>query len=215
MGDQDARETYRAALEALSEGRHERRHDLAPWLQYSHGGLIAAYFVRHGRRGRLRRRRAGGAHGDSLLPPRGHRPCRSVDLRITGWAGQSPLEPRERIDDLNGLEGSIAPPYRDLLEHPRRDQIVDRPIGCAEAAPEEIGGPAHGEDGRARQGLDQQINRGVAPHRSEARSPTVLDLAHLTLESPASPTARVQQPANSASQRLSPVVASTEAQSPS
>ena len=40
---EDSKETYHEALEASSEGWHEGRHDLVPWLQYSHGVLIAAY----------------------------------------------------------------------------------------------------------------------------------------------------------------------------
>jgi Fic family protein len=40
---EDSKETYYEALEASSEGWHEGRHDLVPWLQYSHGVLIAAY----------------------------------------------------------------------------------------------------------------------------------------------------------------------------
>lgn len=40
---EDSKETYYEALEASSEGWHEGRHDLVPWLEYSHGVLIAAY----------------------------------------------------------------------------------------------------------------------------------------------------------------------------
>lgn len=40
---EDSKETYYEALEASSHGWHEGRHDLVPWLQYSHGVLIAAY----------------------------------------------------------------------------------------------------------------------------------------------------------------------------
>jgi Fic family protein len=40
---EDSKETYYEALEASSRGWHEGRHDLVPWLQYSHGVLIAAY----------------------------------------------------------------------------------------------------------------------------------------------------------------------------
>ena len=40
---EDSKETYYEALEASSEGWHEGRHDLVPWLQYSHGVLITAY----------------------------------------------------------------------------------------------------------------------------------------------------------------------------
>ena len=40
---EDSKETYYEALEASSAGWHEGRHDLVPWLQYSHGVLIAAY----------------------------------------------------------------------------------------------------------------------------------------------------------------------------
>lgn len=40
---EDSKETYYEALEASSKGWHEGRHDLVPWLQYSHGVLIAAY----------------------------------------------------------------------------------------------------------------------------------------------------------------------------
>jgi Fic family protein len=40
---EDSKETYYEALEASSEGWHEGHHDLTPWLQYSHGVLIAAY----------------------------------------------------------------------------------------------------------------------------------------------------------------------------
>lgn len=40
---EDSKETYYEALESSSDGWHEGRHDLVPWLQYSHGILIAAY----------------------------------------------------------------------------------------------------------------------------------------------------------------------------
>jgi Fic family protein len=40
---EDSKETYYEALEASSEGWHEGHHDLVPWLQYSHGVLLAAY----------------------------------------------------------------------------------------------------------------------------------------------------------------------------
>jgi Fic family protein len=40
---EDTKETYYEALEASSQGWHEGTHDLVPWLQYSHGVLIAAY----------------------------------------------------------------------------------------------------------------------------------------------------------------------------
>lgn len=40
---EDSKETYYEALEASSEGWHKGRHDIGPWLQYSHGVLIAAY----------------------------------------------------------------------------------------------------------------------------------------------------------------------------
>jgi Fic family protein len=40
---EDSKETYYEALEASSRGWHEGEHDLLPWLQYSHGVLLAAY----------------------------------------------------------------------------------------------------------------------------------------------------------------------------
>ena len=40
---EDTKETYYEALEASSAGWHEGGHDLGPWLEYSHGVLIAAY----------------------------------------------------------------------------------------------------------------------------------------------------------------------------
>ena len=40
---EDSKETYYEALEASSAGWHEGAHDLVPWLEYSHGVLIAAY----------------------------------------------------------------------------------------------------------------------------------------------------------------------------
>lgn len=40
---EDSKETYYEALESSSKGWHEGRHDLVPWLQYSHGVLLAAY----------------------------------------------------------------------------------------------------------------------------------------------------------------------------
>lgn len=41
---EDTKDTYYEALEASSAGWHEGAHDLVPWLEYSHGVLIAAYF---------------------------------------------------------------------------------------------------------------------------------------------------------------------------
>ncbi|MEA5075095.1 MAG: Fic family protein [Coriobacteriia bacterium] len=40
---EDSKETYYESLEASSQGWHEGEHDLVPWLEYSHGVLIAAY----------------------------------------------------------------------------------------------------------------------------------------------------------------------------
>jgi Fic family protein len=40
---EDTKDTYYEALEASSAGWHEGKHDLVPWLEYSHGVLIAAY----------------------------------------------------------------------------------------------------------------------------------------------------------------------------
>ena len=50
---EDSKETYYEALEASSEGWHEGRHDLVPWLQYSHGVLIAAYLELEHRVGQM------------------------------------------------------------------------------------------------------------------------------------------------------------------
>ena len=40
---EDSKATYYESLEASSAGWHEGSHDLVPWLEYSHGVLIAAY----------------------------------------------------------------------------------------------------------------------------------------------------------------------------
>jgi len=40
---EDTKDTYYESLEASSAGWHESEHDLLPWLQYSHGVLLAAY----------------------------------------------------------------------------------------------------------------------------------------------------------------------------
>lgn len=40
---EETKDTYYESLEASSEGWHEGRHDLVPWLQYSHGVLLAAF----------------------------------------------------------------------------------------------------------------------------------------------------------------------------
>lgn len=50
---EDSKETYYEALELSSEGWHEGAHDPLPWLQYSHGVLLAAYFEFEQRVGRL------------------------------------------------------------------------------------------------------------------------------------------------------------------
>jgi len=50
---EDSKETYYEALEASSDGWHEGRHDLVPWLQYSHGVLIAAYLEPEQRVGQM------------------------------------------------------------------------------------------------------------------------------------------------------------------
>jgi len=39
---EDSKDTYYEALETSSAGWHEGKHDLVPWLEYSHGVLIAA-----------------------------------------------------------------------------------------------------------------------------------------------------------------------------
>jgi Fic family protein len=50
---EDSKESYYEALQASSEGWHEGQHDLVPWLQYSHGVLIAAYLEFEQRVGQL------------------------------------------------------------------------------------------------------------------------------------------------------------------
>jgi Fic family protein len=40
---EDTKETYYGALEESSQGWHDGRHDLGPWLEYSLGVLLAAY----------------------------------------------------------------------------------------------------------------------------------------------------------------------------
>lgn len=54
---EDSKETYYDALEASSEGWHEGRHDILPWLEYSHGVLIAAYLEFEQRVGQMTRGR--------------------------------------------------------------------------------------------------------------------------------------------------------------
>lgn len=49
---EDSKETYYEALEASSYGWHDSEHDLLPWLQYSHGVLLAAYLEFEQRVGR-------------------------------------------------------------------------------------------------------------------------------------------------------------------
>ena len=50
---EDTKETYYEALEASSRGWHEGAHDLLPWLEYSHGVLIAAYLEFEQRAGQM------------------------------------------------------------------------------------------------------------------------------------------------------------------
>lgn len=50
---EDSKDTYYEALEASSVGWHEGTHDLVPWLEYSHGMLIAAYVEFEQRVGQL------------------------------------------------------------------------------------------------------------------------------------------------------------------
>lgn len=50
---EDTKDTYYEALEASSAGWHEGTHDLVPWLEYSHGVLIAAYLEFEQRVGQL------------------------------------------------------------------------------------------------------------------------------------------------------------------
>lgn len=50
---EDTKDTYYEALEVSSAGWHEGRHDLVPWLEYSHGVLIAAYLEFEQRVGQL------------------------------------------------------------------------------------------------------------------------------------------------------------------
>jgi Fic family protein len=50
---EDTKLTYHEALEASSAGWHEGAHDLVPWLEYSHGVLIAAYVEFEQRVGQL------------------------------------------------------------------------------------------------------------------------------------------------------------------
>ena len=51
---EDSKDTYYEALEASSAGWHEGAHDLVPWLEYSHGVLIAAYTEFEQRVGQIR-----------------------------------------------------------------------------------------------------------------------------------------------------------------
>ncbi|MDO8847209.1 MAG: Fic family protein [Coriobacteriia bacterium] len=50
---EDTKDTYYESLEASSAGWHEGEHDLLPWLQYSHGVLLAAYLEFEERVGRV------------------------------------------------------------------------------------------------------------------------------------------------------------------
>ncbi len=50
---EDTKETYYEALEASSAGWHKGTHDLVPWLEYSHGVLIAAYLELEQRVGQM------------------------------------------------------------------------------------------------------------------------------------------------------------------
>jgi len=50
---EDTKDTYYESLEASSAGWHEGVHDLRPWLEYSHGVLIAAYLEFEQRVGQL------------------------------------------------------------------------------------------------------------------------------------------------------------------
>lgn len=49
---EETKDTYYESLEASSAGWHEGEHDLLPWLQYSHGVLLAAYLEFEERVGR-------------------------------------------------------------------------------------------------------------------------------------------------------------------
>jgi len=51
---EDTKETYYEALETSSAGWHEGEHDLVPWLEYSHGVLLAAYLEFEQRVGQVR-----------------------------------------------------------------------------------------------------------------------------------------------------------------
>lgn len=77
---EDTKETYYEALEASSSGWHDGRHDLVPWLEYSHGVLIAAYVEFEQRVGQMRSSR--GAKREMVIDRVHHLPTtfRYVDV---------------------------------------------------------------------------------------------------------------------------------------
>lgn len=69
---EDTKDTYYEALEASSAGWHEGAHDLVPWLEYSHGVLLAAYLEFEQRLGQQRTGR--GAKREMVIDAIHHMP---------------------------------------------------------------------------------------------------------------------------------------------
>jgi len=104
------------------------------------------------------------ARSTSLQGPRNypcHPPRQGLDVRWSGrrrspWrgeagvasrAGELALEGREGIDDCPRLVGPVPSPDRDLTDHAGALQAAHRLVRRLEAAADELGGTADGDDG--------------------------------------------------------------------
>ena len=74
----------------------------------------------------------------ALRAPARDAPDRLRDEGVSFGARELPLQRRERLDELGGLERSVSPPDRDLLEDAGLHEPVDRLARRLERPPDQV-----------------------------------------------------------------------------
>ena len=119
-----------------------------------------------------------------LSAPARDAPNRLGDESVSFGARELPLQRRERLDELRGLERTVSPPDRDLLEDAGLHEPVGRLARRLERAPDQVGRRGGRQQWRAGQCAHEQISRRPAAHRLEPLAPRVLKCTELLLETP-------------------------------
>lgn len=111
---EDSKETYYESLEASSQGWHEGRHDVMPWLNYFWGVLLRAYREFEDRVGEVREGRG----------------AKTEQVRLAVLAKQAPFA-------ISDIEAECAGVSRDMVRHVLRQMKAEeliRPIGRGRGA---------------------------------------------------------------------------------